>query len=229
VPKIFGDQLVGGHVVPIKKQAGALARREQILDEALKLIGRCGYYGFGISELAQRCQLTKPGLLHHFGSKDKLLIELVEERDRQRRAEINGLLAPLLRGRTPGQLSRDEVLNMFHEIVVRNSVEPELVRFFVVLAMNQTHPAYDFFMRREARNLKIFSEILEPHVVNPLSSARQFIAMMTGLERQWLFIDQSFDLVAEWDRAANQLLIQNGRSQKSKIIPKEARSDSEWF
>lgn len=186
----------------------AMTRREQILDEALRLIGQRGYYGFGINELAQRCQLTKAGLLHHFGTKDKLLTDLVEERDRQSSVEVSGLLAPILRGRPTEILSREEVLEVFHAMVLRNSTQPELVRFFVKLqaeSVNQLHPAYDFFLRRDARVIKAFSGILEPHVPNAVQVARHFKALMHGLEREWLAVDQSFDFVTEWDSAAKYL------------------------
>ena len=62
-------------------------RREQILDEAIRIIGQRGYYGFTVQELAQRCGLTNGGLLYHFGSKEQLLIAVLEERNR-RNAEI---------------------------------------------------------------------------------------------------------------------------------------------
>jgi AcrR family transcriptional regulator len=66
-------------------------RRAQILNEAVRLIGERGNYGFSIQELAQRRQLTNPGLLHYFGSKDKLLMALLEDRDRRDAEIIPGL------------------------------------------------------------------------------------------------------------------------------------------
>ena len=212
-----------------RRNRGADARRAQILSEALHLVGQNGYYGFGISELAQRCKLTKPGLLHHFGSKDKLLIELVEERDQQLATELRDVLASIIRGRTPDSLSKDEVLSTFHEIVVRNNREPEVVRFFTVLqteSLSQTHPAHAFFTAREARVLNRYIEMLAPHVENPISAARQFMALMGGLERQWLRSGQSFDLVAEWDSAAARLLEANARQKKANGAPRKQRQRS---
>lgn len=58
-------------------------RRLAILDEAIQIIGEQGYRGSSINDLAKRCGLTTAGLLHHFGSKDGLLIALLEERDRR--------------------------------------------------------------------------------------------------------------------------------------------------
>jgi len=47
-------------------------RREQILEEAISILGRLGYHGFTIHELAERCGLSNAGLLYHFPSKDQL-------------------------------------------------------------------------------------------------------------------------------------------------------------
>src|ERR1700740_714871 len=76
-------------------------RRAQILDEATRLIGQRGYYGLGIRELSLRCQLTDAGLLHYFGSKEKLLTALLEDRDR-RDAEIVAMRAGLADTRERG-------------------------------------------------------------------------------------------------------------------------------
>ena len=51
-------------------------RRARILDETLRIVSERGYHGFGIQELAERCGLTKPGLLHHFGSRGELLLAI---------------------------------------------------------------------------------------------------------------------------------------------------------
>ncbi len=58
-------------------------RRRQILDEAVLVIGRHGYYGFSIQDLADRCGLTVAGVLHHFRTKVGLLVALLEDRDRR--------------------------------------------------------------------------------------------------------------------------------------------------
>src|ERR1700751_3581873 len=88
-------------------------RRAQILDEATKLIGQRGYYGFGIRELAQRCEITDAGLLHHCGSKEKLLIAVLEARDR-RDAEVVAPYAGIALGSAPQpELTYRQVVDLF--------------------------------------------------------------------------------------------------------------------
>jgi len=54
------------------------ARRAQIVDGLLDVMARAGYDGASIQEIARAAGLT-PGLLHyHFGSKQEILVALVE-------------------------------------------------------------------------------------------------------------------------------------------------------
>ena len=58
------------------------ARRQQILDAAVALFAAQGYRGTGVAALADRVGMTATGLLYYFGSKERLLAEVVAERDR---------------------------------------------------------------------------------------------------------------------------------------------------
>lgn len=177
-------------------------RREQILDEATRLIGERGYYGFAIRELSQRCELTDAGVLHYFGSKEKLLIALLEDLDRRGTETVREMTG--LGPETPEPLTYQQVHDMFRAIVRRNHALPELVRLQAMLraeAMSVAHPAHGFIKARQERVLKMFACALKGHVPSPESSALQVLAMMWGLEMEWMRAEQSFDLVGEWDRA----------------------------
>jgi AcrR family transcriptional regulator len=186
----------------------AEVRRAQIIDEATRIIGQRGYHGFSIQELAQRCGLTNAGLLHYFASKDQLLIEVLRDRD-TRDAEAVTSVVGLVHGGPHVDLPLDTLRNLFHAIVERNCTQPEIVRLYTVLkseALDPSHPAHDYFLRREAASLDAFTQMVAPHVPQPRSAARLILAVIDGLEQQWLREGQAFDLVAEWDRAAAALL-----------------------
>lgn len=181
------------------------SKREQIIDETARLISERGYYGFGLQELATRCGLTKPGLLHHFKSKDQLLLEVLRDRDRHDQAAVFEAMAGIA-----GQPDHD-VLHMpanlvrkaLDAIVQRNAGQPELVRLYAVLraeALNPGHPAHAWFNAREAATLETFTAMIAPHADQPESLARQIIGTMLGLELQWLRENQGFELAAEWHR-----------------------------
>lgn len=181
-------------------------RREQILDEAMRLIGERGYYGFSIRELAQRCQLTDPGLLHYFGSKEKLLIALLEDRDRKGGEAVRAMTGF---GPVADQLTFEQLRAIYRAILRRNIAQPELMRFYATLraeAMNTDHPAHDFFKKRHAVVVGNFARPLAELVPSPQSTALLLQSMMRGLEMEWMRAGRSFDLIAEWDRAFDLLI-----------------------
>lgn len=55
------------------------ARREQILDVAINVFGRAGYYGASMNDIADAAGVTKPVLYQHFDSKSDLYRALLDE------------------------------------------------------------------------------------------------------------------------------------------------------
>jgi hypothetical protein len=103
------------------------------------------------------------------------------------------------------------IVDLLHAIVARNATQPEMVRLYAILqseALDKTHPAYDYFLAREAATLGAITRLVAPHVEDARSTARQLLALMMGLEQQWLRADRAFDLAAEWDSAVRLLGLQ---------------------
>ena len=184
-------------------------RREKILDEAIQIIGRRGYHGFTVQELAQQCGLTNGGLLYHFGSKEQLLLAVLEERDWRETAMVISIAGPAAREAGRSDSSLDAVLKLLRAIVERSTAEPELTRLDTVLqseALDQGHPAHGYFRARETMVLDVFAKMVAPHVADARCVALQIYALLDGLQRRWLWADRKFDIVAEWDRALARLL-----------------------
>jgi AcrR family transcriptional regulator len=57
-------------------------RRAEIVRAALEVIAERGYRGASLAAVAERVGLTQQGLLHHFPTKDALLVAVLEERDK---------------------------------------------------------------------------------------------------------------------------------------------------
>ncbi len=55
------------------------ARREQIIDVAIEVFGRAGYYGASMNDIAEAAGVTKPVLYQHFDSKSDLYVALLDE------------------------------------------------------------------------------------------------------------------------------------------------------
>jgi AcrR family transcriptional regulator len=190
------------------KREDAKVRRTRILEVAIRIIGQLGYHGFTVQDLAARCGLSNAGLLYHFPSKELLFDAVVEELELR---EIQAL-APLIAAvedteDTAGQLGA--FIDLLRAMVVRGSGSSALVRFYAVLqaeSLDNAHPAHDSFKKREFAVLDLFAHVLAPHVPDPLSKARQMLALMDGLRLQWLRSSEGFDAVSEWIRAVTVLV-----------------------
>ncbi|MEO6715871.1 MAG: TetR/AcrR family transcriptional regulator [Novosphingobium sp.] len=187
-----------------------LARREQILDEAIRIIGERGYYGFAVQDLAGRCGLTTAGLLYHFKTKEQLFMAVLSERDRRAEEALMRLLASFpVENFAKLALPLGEVVTLLRAVLEITVAQPELSRLFVVLgaeSLHKSHPGYAYFRRREERVIEMLARIVGAHVVDPRSTARQISALMLGLQQQWLGADGEWDLLAQWDQAIAKVL-----------------------
>src|SRR5690349_12102304 len=113
-------------------------RKEQLIREATRYFGQYGYRGAKLSEIARAAGVTEPGLLHHFPSKEHLLMEVLAERDRLDKERFD----PALHGITGDPLPSYEQLVSYNESV------PGLVQLFSILvaeSIEEQHPGHDFF------------------------------------------------------------------------------------
>src|SRR5690554_6439305 len=58
-----------------------LLRRTRILEAASEVFGEKGYVKGSLADIAERVGITHAGVLHHFGSKDQLLLAVLAHRD----------------------------------------------------------------------------------------------------------------------------------------------------
>lgn len=172
----------------------AAQRRRQIIEAATALIAERGFWGLSMQDVADECGLTVPGLLHHVGSKDGLLVAVLEHRDEEDRRSF---------GAQPEGLPE-----LCAALVRRNATQPEIVRLFAVLAAESLapeHPAHDYFVARQERVLDGLTALAKPVTPRPEALARQVMATMDGLQLLWLRAPETADLVAMWDAAAERL------------------------
>lgn len=177
--------------------AKGVARREQILDSALAVIGDRGFSRTSVAELAEACAMSQAGLLHHFGTKEELFTALVRRRD-----EVNATRM------APGE----DVIEFFMRTSAENTEVPGLVELFVRLsaeATEQGHAGHAFFTARYADSRALLTTVLAdlreagsiPARVDPATTATALLALADGLQVQWLLdptIDMSAVLVETW-------------------------------
>jgi len=189
-------------------------RRQQILDAAMEMFAQGGYAGTAIASIAEKAGLTLPGLLHHFPSKMSLLLAAMEERDH----ETGRLLAVETEGRdpktgrllSPDGLTWRRVLDDARRVVRANAGKRNLVQVFAILngeSLIEAHPAAPFFRRRSDHLLSFMQTAFQAGIdagelrsdLDPLQLAYELIAMMDGLQIQWLRDPDGIDMAASFD------------------------------
>jgi AcrR family transcriptional regulator len=166
------------------------ARRELILGEAVALFAESGYRAASMRDLAARCGLSPAGLQHHVGDKESLLLAVLERRD------VDDATATELEA-----VTGRERLAALLDVVRRNTGRRGIVELFSVLAAESAspdHPAHAFFDLRYRRIVETLTEAFTDcsHPA-PASAARRLVAVMDGLQVQWLLHPDDVDMVAE--------------------------------
>ncbi|WP_434589076.1 TetR/AcrR family transcriptional regulator [Streptomyces sp. A5-4] len=168
-------------------------RRAEILRAALEVIAERGYRGASLSAVAERVGLTQQGLLHYFPTKETLLVAVLEERDQWDTGAS---------GRSTG-VWRIDLLDSLMEY---NAMRPGIVQTFSALlgeSVTEEHPARDFFTQRYAQVRAGMAGALRteygerlPGGLTPEQAAPLLVAVMDGLQYQWLLDPRSVDMPA---------------------------------
>lgn len=167
----------------------------QLVAEATALISQYGYYRFSIAALAERCGLTRAGVLHHVGSKEQLLIDILSSRDQSAAVP---LLASAVDDAIPVRAALDEVVR-------RNLQQREIVRLYAVLSaesMDPAHPAHPYFLTRQQRSITELTAILGGPARAGEEAAVRVLAFLDGLQTLWLR-DETIDFWAQWTAFAD--------------------------
>ncbi|MEU2924839.1 TetR/AcrR family transcriptional regulator [Streptomyces sp. NPDC007251] len=162
-------------------------RRAEIVGAALEVIAERGYRGASLAAVAERVGLTQQGLLHHFPTKEALLVAVLQERDRW--------------DAVPDSQWRVDLLA---SLVEYNAMRPAIVQTFSALlgeSVTEGHPARSYFTERYTRVRQSMAAVLRaeygdrlPNGLTPERTAPLLIAVMDGLQYQWLLDPESVDM-----------------------------------
>jgi AcrR family transcriptional regulator len=172
------------------------AARERVLRAALRAIASNGYQGSALATIAAGAGLTTAGLLHHFPSKEHLLVAVLAERDR-----LDGVQFQLAGFRGLAALDR------LVELVQHNTMVPGLVQAYTVLmgeSVGEDHPAREWFRDRYPRRRANIAAALRGGIelgeirsgVDCDAVAAEIIAVMDGLQVQWVLNPDEVDMAA---------------------------------
>ncbi|MCH7231159.1 TetR/AcrR family transcriptional regulator [Glycomyces sp. L485] len=180
----------------VRHGARGRARREEIVRAAIEVIAERGFRGSSLAAVAEKVGLTQQGLLHYFPTKDELLIEVLRQRD-----EWDN-------GGSPEAVESSWTMAGLDTLVQANAARPELIRTFSALlgeSVTEDHPAGEYFHDRYRRTRRGMESVLRrewgdrlPSGLTPAEVAPLLIAIMDGLQFQWLHEPDSVDLVASY-------------------------------
>jgi AcrR family transcriptional regulator len=162
-------------------------RRAEIVGAALEVIAERGYRGASLAAVAERVGLTQQGLLHHFPTKEALLVAVLQERDRW--------------DAVPDTQWRVDLLA---SLVEYNAMRPAIIQTFSALlgeSVTEDHPARAYFTERYTRVRTSMARVLRaeygdrlPNGLTPERTAPLLVAVMDGLQYQWLLDPESVDM-----------------------------------
>jgi AcrR family transcriptional regulator len=190
-----------------------IERRAQLVAIAIEVFGQRGFAGSSLRTLAERADVSHATLIRHFGTKEGLLIAVLQEWERQSAehdlADVSGL----------AYLRRLPDIMAGHR---RNRGLLELFTTITAEASNPEHRAHAYVVQRYETNLRTFARHLQAAVdagdVGALSpaqialEARLLTAALDGIGLQWL-LDPNVDMalatrtyleraIASWRRVA---------------------------
>ncbi|MFE6968782.1 TetR/AcrR family transcriptional regulator [Isoptericola sp. NPDC057653] len=184
---------------PRRTRPSKAERREEILGAATRVFGSKGYHAGSLVDVAEQVGITHAGVLHHFGSKDKLLWAVLEYRDRVDVEHLEGQ-------HIPGGL------DLFRHLMTTARINADrrgIVQAYAVLtgeSVTDGHPAAAWVTERFAvlrgeitrALLQVAQERgADLDEARARRAASAVIGVMDGLQVQWLLAPDAVDLAED--------------------------------
>jgi AcrR family transcriptional regulator len=164
-----------------------------------------GFHGGSLRDVAHRAGLSQAGLLHHFPSKERLLRAVLTWRDDIVRRQLG---EPVPDG-----------LDLLRRLVTLPAATRtrELVQLHVITSAEgvvATHPVHGYVRQRHASDLEMVRQALERAAahgdlrgdIDCAGTARTLVALMDGLQVQWLLRPEQTDIADDLQRCLQSLL-----------------------
>jgi AcrR family transcriptional regulator len=172
-------------------------KRTEILKAAIETFGAKGSTNGTLADIAEQVGMTHAGVLHHFGSKQNLLLEVLAYRDH---SDVEALADQHIPG-------GPELFLHLVRTAYSNALRPGIVQVYTVLSsesVTEDHPGRRYFeeryrvLRGEIRDafelLCAQQDVTDPDTIDMASAS--ILAVMDGLQLQWLLDPAALDLGA---------------------------------
>jgi AcrR family transcriptional regulator len=212
--------MTGRNVTRAAKPREQTARkRMEIVRAATEVFGNKGYSKGSLADIAEIVGMTHAGVLHHFGSKDALLLEVLLYRDETDVEDLAG-------HHMPGGL------DLFRHLIAtarRNEGRPGIVQAFAVLSaesVTDDHPAKEFFLERYEKlrgELTVaLTDVCDPNdppcAEDVAAAAASIIAIMDGLQIQWLLRPDKIRLAEASAFAIEAILVAAIQGKRRRVL-----------
>jgi AcrR family transcriptional regulator len=187
---------------PYKK---GIERRQEIVKVAVEVFGQYGFKGGTLQQVGDKVGLTPAAIIKLFGSKEKLLIAVLEHWG----VVTGGIVGPEAKGY--------QRLDGFKRLMAYHVEHPGLLELYTTMAAEATsveHPAHGFMTARyhvtREDMRRLFSDAVNEGRFRRMNQeeinheAEFLLAIMDGLEIQFL-LNPAFDLQKSFSAFLNRL------------------------
>lgn len=190
-----------------RTNARGAARREALIDAAVRLFSERGFRGTGIIGLAREVGVTHVGLLHHFGTKEQLLHSVVATRDSQYAEMVRAVasrrgLEALATVRNVGeQIAAEQTFSRLFTVLIGENLQPD-------------DPLNDYFRHRYRELRGHIEEAVRTGQedgtiradVSPASVAADVVAFLLGAQVEYLLDPEQIELQTTFDDYTRRLV-----------------------
>jgi AcrR family transcriptional regulator len=164
------------------------AQRQLIIAKAIDAFADSGFAGTTMAEVAERVGVSKSTLIHHFATKERLLVAVLEHRSVDRNAELTRLRA----------LDPWQRLLAVPRLAALEESQPGLAQLYCVLAGESvavSHPGHEYFSQRLRLRRQVFVEAFQDAAaaglladdLDPAFEGVWLAALWDGLLFQWQY------------------------------------------
>ncbi|HET6951901.1 MAG TPA: TetR/AcrR family transcriptional regulator [Acidimicrobiales bacterium] len=176
------------------RAAPTRSRRAEILEAAAELFAASGYRGTSIAAVADRVGMTDAGVLHHFKTKEALLLGVLQEYGRSVEAEIENAgargidLLRMVRHWAAGMERRPEISSLLITLTAEHLTGDAPARRALQAAYRRGFDRYVAAFATAAAAGDLRADL------DPVHEASALIAHLDGIRLQWFLADRSFSM-----------------------------------
>ena len=182
--------MVGGAV---KRRLTVEARRAEIIAITRQRIAADGAGALSLREVARWCEMSAPGLTHHFPTLGELLSAVLAQRDAD---DLHGIAELAAADGVPLTLRRLADASVRYH--ADRAVETRNFDALEAEAMSPSHPAHAYYVSLESHTGDLGLELARREYRDPETVIAVLRAVVDGLRKRWVLNPESADLLGDW-------------------------------